>query len=155
MKMSEGQLASWEITTAVLLAINHEELEMLPDIIDSTQAPIGQISGVPGAFDFDFATVQSLAINIFNAVASTLKESMPTLFDAALDVGKDAAKEIVRKRIENSAKAPSTPDIAVMDVHKIVRSVVIDRRMSKATADAIANAVLAQIVLQKGRKNQS
>jgi hypothetical protein len=155
MQISEGQLAAWEITAAVLQELDDGELELLPDIAESVHAPGGRIGGVPGAFDFDFATVNSIAIAVFGAAAMTLKETAPKLFEAALDLGKDAIKKIVEKRLGGTRSKAVAGAADPKRIHDIVRRAALDRRLSEAGARAIADAVVAQLAIQQAKTKRA
>ena len=151
MKISEGHLAAWEVTAIVLQEIDHEELDFLPAIMESVHSQPAKIGGVPGAFDYA-GTIQSVAVTIFAVVAECMRAAAPKLFDAALDVGKDVAKKIVERRLETeTAATPKSQALDPAHIHELVRAAALERKMSPANADAIANAVVARLALaQRG-----
>jgi len=151
MLLSEGQLIAWELTAAILAAVDRDELELLPDIMASVHAPAGKIDGVPGAWDFDLTSVHSLAITIFGAAATCLLAGAPTLFDAAVEVGKDKTKKIVDRYLDRTPKATKEEADRGSDaaqLHELVRVAALERKLSPANADALANAVVARLALK-------
>lgn len=153
-RLSEGHLAAWEVTAAVLSAVDRDELELLPDIMASVHAPAGRIGGVPGALDFDLASVQSWALAIFGCAVTCLQAGAPKLFDAALDVGKDTAKKMVDRHLDGAPAAATDPAPAATPafdsarLHDLIRVAALERRLSPATADALANAVIARLAMK-------
>ena len=124
MRLSEGQLVAWELTAAVLAAVDPDELELLPEIITSVHAPSGKIGGVPGAWDFDLMSVHSLAVFIFGVAVTCIQAGVPTLFDAAIEVGRDKTKKMVDRYLERAPKVTKeesdrVPDAAHM--HELIR----------------------------------
>ncbi|MCA3087679.1 MAG: hypothetical protein ING65_15410 [Rhodocyclaceae bacterium] len=151
LRLSEGQVVAWELTAAILAAVDRDELELLPEIMTSVHAPAGKIDGVPGAWDFDLTSVHSLAIAIFGTAVTCLQAGAPKLFDATIDVGKDATKKIVDRYLQRASKATKEgsdrgPDVA--HLHELVRVAALERKLSPANADALANAVVARLTLK-------
>ena len=144
MQMTEGHLVAWAATAQALEQIDPDEVELVPDIAASMHAPTTRISRVPGAFDFDTAHIQSMASIIFSIVALCIEKVAPKLFEAALDVGKDAIKKVVEQRLRNYAAA-APPPLDLAKLHELVRVAVLDRRLSPSTADTIANAIITQL----------
>lgn len=150
-RLSEGQLIAWELTAAILAAVDRDELELLPEIITSVHAPTGKIDGVPGAWGFDLASVHSWAIAIFGATVACLQAGAPKLFDAAIEVGKDTTKKMVERYLERVPKATKNASGRGLDaahLHELVRVAALERKLSPANADALANAVVARLVLK-------
>ena len=144
-------MIAWDLTAAVLAEVDRDELELLPDIITSVHAPAGKIDGVPGAWDFDLTSVHSLAIAIFGAAATCLLAGAPTLFDTAIEVGKDKTKKMIDRYLERAPKdikntSAGGPDAA--QLHELVRVAALERKLSPANADALANAVVARLALK-------
>ena len=152
MRLSEGQLVSWELTAAVLAAVDPDELELLPEIITSVHAPSGKIGGVPGAWDFDLMSVHSLAVFIFGVAVTCIQAGVPTLFDAAIEVGRDKTKKMVDRYLERAPKVTKEESDRVPDaahLHELIRVVALERKLSLASADALANAVVARLAMKK------
>lgn len=147
MQLTEGHLTAWAATAQVLEQIDPDELELLPDIAVSMHAPAERISRVPGAFEFDAAQLQSMAGVVFSVVALCMGKAVPQLFEAALDVGKDAIKKVVEHRLKTKAAvaAPAPPALDLAKLRELVRIAALERRLSPSTADAIANAIITQL----------
>ena len=117
--LSPGPLAAWEISAAVLQEIDPDEVELLPAIVETVHAPAGRIEGVPGAFEFDLAQINSVAMAVFGAALVALKSVAPKLFDAAVDISKDAIKKVIDKKIDAPAPTPAALKNAKR-IHEIV-----------------------------------
>jgi hypothetical protein len=92
-----------------------------------------------------------LAIAIFGAAATCLLAGAPTLFDAAIEVGRDKTKKMVDRYLERAPKdikntSAGGPDAA--QLHELVRVAALERKLSPANADALANAVVARLALK-------
>ncbi len=152
MRLSEGQLVAWELTAAVLAAVDPDELELLPEIITSVHAPSGKIGGVPGAWEFDLMPVHSLALTIFGVAVTCIQAGAPTLFDAAIEVGRDKTKKMVDRYLERAPKVTKEESDRVPDaayVHELIRVAALERKLSLVNADALANAVVARLAIKK------
>lgn len=144
MRMSEGDLIAWAITAEVLQELDPVDLEFLPDLAETWYTRPKVIGRVPGAFDFDPSVASSTALVVFAVVAPALKGALPKLFEAVIDVGKAALEKIVLKPQEEPlASKPSVP--SPQRIHELVRMAALERKLSVATADAIANAVVAKL----------
>lgn len=73
----------------------------------------------------------------------------PKLFDAAIDVGKDSVKKLVERRLASKSVANASPAIDAARLREMIRVAVLERRLASSTADAIANAVIAQLAIEK------
>ena len=147
MQMTEGHLAAWAATAKALEQIDPDEVDLIPDIAASTHAPTDRISRVPGAFGFDTAQLQSVASTIFPIIVLCMGTVAPKLFDAALDIGKDAIKKVVEQRLKTKAAAATStpPALDLIKLRELVRVAALERRLSPSTADAIANAIITQL----------
>lgn len=149
MTVTEGALVAWAATARVLEKIEPAEVDLLPDIAVSAMYPSKRIGGVPGAFDFDLSSVQSVAAAVFPVVLVAIQFASPKLFEAAIEVGKDSAKKMLEARIGRRAGPTASPQIDMARLKEVIRTSVLERRLAPSTADAIANAVLAQLAVDK------
>lgn len=148
MELTEGHLLGWAATARALEEIAPDEVELLPDIAATIHAPTARIGGVPGAFDLSAAQLQSVAGAVFPIVLACMNSVAPKLFDAALDIGKTAIKTVIEQRLKaKPAAAAAASPVDTVRVHQLIRVAVLERRLSPATADVIANAVIAQLAL--------
>lgn len=145
MKSSEGNLAAWETTAAVLAVVDQDELELLPDIALAAMEKPPTIGAAPGAFDVNFDAVQGTAVAIFTVVAMGLKAAAPKLFDAAIEVSKDVLKKAIDRGVTPKAAAKAISPSDAQRIHELVRVAALERRLSPGTAEAIANAVVARL----------
>jgi len=146
MKITEGHLAAWEVTAAVLQEIEREELERLSDVVDSARQRRARLARLSGAFDYE-GTLRSVAEKIFTVTVACIKDAAPKLFDAAPEAGKDAAKKMVERRLSVSAAAAAQPRGAgPARIREVVRAVALERKLSAAEADAIGDAVVARLL---------
>ncbi|WP_412548901.1 hypothetical protein Q2T91_21780 [Ralstonia pseudosolanacearum] len=150
MEITEGYLAAWAATARALEHIEPSELDLLPDIADSATRSWRRIRSLPGAFDFDLVTAQTMAATLFPLVLGGINFAAPKLFEAAIDVGKDSIKRLVEHRLAAKANTSAPqPKIDVVRLREVVRVAALERRLSPNTADIIANAVIAQIAIEK------
>ncbi|WP_172196522.1 hypothetical protein [Niveibacterium sp. COAC-50] len=147
--ISEGFIAAWAATARAVAILEPAETELVPDIAQSAAEQWGRIRRVPGAFDFDLVGVQSMAITLFPIVLAAMSSAMPKLFDASIDVGKEVVKKLVERRLAAKTASPTSPPIDAAHLHETIRVAVIERRLSPTTADAIANAVVTQLAIEK------
>lgn len=155
MQISEGHLAAWQATAAALETIEPSELDLLPDIAASVHEKPPSIRSVPGAFGFEAAQVQSAAVLVYGLVVDCMARFGPKLFDAVVDVGKEGVKEVVKDRLKRPPPAPPVAAGATVDPAQLkdwIRTAALERKLSAANADVIANAVLAQLVLAGGHR---
>ncbi|MCJ0764560.1 hypothetical protein [Variovorax terrae] len=151
MDITEGYLAAWAATARVLEQVEPAELELLPEIAESTTRSPGRIQGMPGAFDFDLATAQTLATTLFPLVLAGMNFAAPKLFETVIDIGKDSVKKLIERRLATkpAATAPSPKAEEVVRLRELIRTAVLERRLALGTADIIANAVIAQLAIDK------
>lgn len=149
MDITEGHLAAWAATARALEQVEPAEVGFVPEIADSAVQRWGRIQGVPGAFDFDLAAVQTMAATLFPLVLAAMNFAAPKLFDAAIDVGKDSVKKLVERRLASKSVANASPAIDAARLREMIRVAVLERRLASSTADAIANAVIAQLAIEK------
>jgi hypothetical protein len=146
MKMTEGDLAAWEITAELLPDLDRVDLEFLPDIAETWHTNRRAIGGIPGAFDFDPNIATSTALVIYGVVSTVLKGAAPKLFEAALDVGKEVLKKLAQGHADKAASA-RLPAVNNQRIHELVRTAVLERKLGLDTADIIANAVIARLAV--------
>lgn len=148
MKMTEGELTAWNITAELLQDLDRVDLEFMPEIVDTWYTNPKSIGRAPGAFDFDPNLANSMALVLFGVVSTALKDALPKLFDASIDVGKEVIKKIATERIKNSHSEP-IPEPPARDparLREIVRVAVLEQELGTAAAEAVANSVIAKLV---------
>lgn len=146
MQVSEGHLATWLAVARALEQLEPSEVDLLPDMAEASIKTWSSIRNVPGAFDFDLTAVQSVAASLFPVVMAGMVYAAPKLFDASIEVGKDTFKKLFESRVAAKPSAAAAPTrIDAARLHEVVRVAALERRISPANADIIANAVLAQL----------
>ncbi|WP_156902756.1 hypothetical protein [Achromobacter sp. MFA1 R4] len=147
MKMSKGELTVWQAIGSVLKTEDPVEYEMLPEIVEMHSIPATDIGRQPGAFDA--GQIQLVAGVLFGIASSVMQMVLPKLFDAALDIGKDALK----KELERRASCPSTPpelknriSVSCQQIREAIFRAAADRKLSPRTAAALADALIAQFI---------
>lgn len=150
MQASEGQLAAWSALARILEQLEPAEVELLPDMAEASMKRWDGIRNVPGAFDFDLAAVQSMATTLFPVVLAGMAFAAPKLFEASLDIGKDSIKKLLEHRLTTKTPAgAATTSIDAARLREVIRIAALERRVSPGNADIIANAVLAQLAVEK------
>ena len=147
--VTEGFIAAWAATARAVEVVEPSEADLVPEIAESSLAQWGRIQRVPGAFDFDLAGVQSMAVTLFPVVMMAMTSAAPKLFEATVDIGKETVKKLVERRLAAKTTTPAQPSIDAARLHEMVRVAVLERRLSAGTADAIANAVVTQLAIEK------
>ena len=150
MQASEGQLATWAAVARALERLEPAEVDLLPDIAEASMQNWGHIRNVPGAFDFDLAAVQSMAASLFPVVLAGMMFAAPKMFDASIEIGKDAIKKLLERRLATKLPAAAAPArIDAARLREVIRTAALERKISPSNADIIANAVLAQLSVEK------
>ena len=146
MKITEGHLAAWEVTAAVLQEIEREELERLSDVVDSARQRRARLARMSGAFDYE-GTLKSVAEKIFTVTVACIKDTAPKLFEAAPEAGKDAARKMLERRFKLSGPEAAQPRGAgPARIREVVRAAALERKLSAAEADALGDAVVARLL---------
>lgn len=150
MKASEGQLATWSAVARALEQLEPAEVDLLPEIAEASMQNWGHIRNVPGAFDFDLAAMQSVASTLYPVVLAGMTFAAPRMFDASIEIGKDTIKKLLERRLAAKPLTSSVPtQIDAARLHEVIRIAALERKISSSNAEIIANAVLAQLTIEK------
>jgi len=150
MKLTEGDLIAWQTTAILMRDLAPEELELLPDIVETILSAPASIGSVPAAFDFNPDVIQSTAVAIFSVVAACVHYVAPKFFEASIDVGKDTLKGYLSKKLLTNNSDMLIVDIA--KIREIIGQVSAERRLSNSTANAIANAVISRFTEKREKR---
>lgn len=152
MRMTSADVMAWQIVAEVLPGIAPEEVDFLPELVETVHEAPPAIGAKPGAFNG--AEISAAAIVVYGVAVQALKFAAPKLFDAILDVGKDAMKSFLKQK---KAGVPATDGAATTAHAGIdaasamrVRQLILDagkkNRLSAATCERIADAVAVHIL---------
>ncbi len=146
MQISTGELQVWQAIGLVLEQEEPAEYELLPDIVETRAVTAPVIGRQPGAFDA--GEIQLVAATLFGIAAPVVKAIWPKLFDAMLDIGKDALKKSLDRRAARSAApaaaAPSSVPVSAQQVRAAIAKAAAVRQLSPRTAESLADALVAQ-----------
>lgn len=158
-RVSEGELLAWQWTQAIAADVCPAELDLFDEIVEGHYA--GPKSKVYSPVAFGGSDIVAVSASVFAIVYAVIQKVAPKLFEAALDVGKDALRDKLNEKLTRTdpvAKAipAATPasEAEVLQVREMVIAAAKDQRLSPATADAVANAVLVRL-LQFRSQSQS
>lgn len=148
MQISAGELQVWQAIGSVLEQEEPAEYELLPDIVEARAAPA--IGRQPGAFDA--GEIPLMAAALFSVAAPVMQAIWPKLFDAALDVGKDALKKALDRRAAKAAPAPTASaavaapavPVSAQQIRAAIAQAAAARQLSPRTAESLADALVAR-----------
>ena len=150
-RVSEGELLAWQWTQEIAADVCPAELDLFEEIVEEHYAGPKPKAYSPVAFGGSDLVAVSAAV--FATVSAVIQKVAPKLFEAALDVGKDTLRDKLkekRARTDPAAKAAPTATPAAeaeaLQVRKMVVAAAKDQRLSPATAEAVANAVLVRLL---------
>ncbi|WP_041654384.1 hypothetical protein [Achromobacter xylosoxidans] len=146
MKISEGELQIWQAIGSVLEEEEPAEYELLPDIVETRGMAAAEIGRQPGAFDA--SEIPLMAGVLFGVAAPVMQAIWPKLFDALLDVGKDALKKALdRRAVQSMAPAmPSRISVSAQQIRAAIVHAATVRKLSPRTAESLADALIAQFL---------
>lgn len=150
MQISAGELQVWQAIGSVLEQEEPAEYELLPEIVEARAAAAPAIGRQPGAFDA--GEIPLMAAALFSVAAPVMQAIWPKLFDAALDVGKDALKKALDRRAAKAAPwapasaavaAPAVP-VSAQQIRAAIAQAAAARQLSPRTAESLADALVAR-----------
>ena len=152
MKISEGELQVWQAVGAVLEKEEPAEYELLPDIIETRGAAAPEIGRQPGAFDA--GGIPLMASALFTVAMPVMQAIWPKIFDAMLDVGKDALKKALDRRAASLAMPAAAATAAArgqitasaQEIRAAIVRAAVARNLSPRTAESLADALIAQFL---------
>jgi hypothetical protein len=146
--MTLAEIVSWEVTANVLPVLDPAEVPLLPDIVRSQNTKPPAIGNQPGAFDA--GSVVATAETVFLVILPVLRATLPKIFDATVDVGKDMLKKILERKFDGKAALSKMPVEIPTDaatIYKLILQAAVEKRLSTARAEAVANAVVARLAM--------
>lgn len=149
MRITETDITAWRIACKVLSDLHDQELEFLPEIAEAFHSQHPSIGNQPGAFEFDANTLTTLAAAIFAVALPFIKDAVPKLIDASIDVTKESFKKRIEANIARNTQA-SLPSHDAVKLNELVRSAALKQKLSIRTAEALANAVVAELAISCG-----
>ena len=148
MHFSNGDLVAWDLTADLLVNLDPDEAELVGEIAWSAHGGSKRIVGIPGAFDIETAGIVTTAVTIFAGVAEALRQQLPKIFDATVDVARDMLKDRLKRTGDTTRRSDLTLHLDAARLHELVRVAALNRRLSTDSASAIADAVVARLLVE-------
>ncbi|WP_426161605.1 hypothetical protein [Pseudoduganella sp. R-34] len=152
MRLTKGDVVAWQVAAEITSTVAPEEMEFLPELVETVHDAPPAIGGKPGAFNGP--EIGSAAIVIYQVTVEALRFACPKLFDAALDVGKDVLKRILLPGVRDSAPGShassagtgAAPQVDIIQLRQLIVAAAKKNKLSDATSERIADAVAIHLL---------